>query len=79
MLVSIGLILSVIMIGGDDVAISDARKRANTKWDKANTKIASCKMRTDEYNKFKKYAEDHGKTISGMLLDYVRSCIKDTV
>ena len=61
------------------MAISDARKRANAKWNKENMKNLACTVTIEEHAAFKKYAEDHGKTISGMLLDYVRSCIKDTV
>lgn len=55
--------------------MTDAQKRANRKWDKTNRKNLSCRVSISEYDAFKKYAEDHGKTISGMLLDYVRKCI----
>lgn len=59
--------------------MTDAQKRASRKWDQSNLKNLSCRVNNNEYIAFKKYAEDHGKTISGMLLDYVRGCIKDTV
>lgn len=55
--------------------MTDAKKRANAKWNKENMKTLSCRISNNEYMTFKKYAEDHGKTISGMLLDYVRKCI----
>lgn len=57
------------------MAISEARKRANAKWNKANTKNAACTLTLEEHAAFKAYAEARGKTISGLLLDYVRSCI----
>lgn len=56
---------------------TDAQKRANAKWDKANTMTAACKLRKEEHAAFKAYAEARGKTISGLLLDYVRSCIAE--
>lgn len=59
------------------MAISDSQKRASAKWDKEHTRIVSCKLRTAEHAAFKAYAEARGKTISGVLLDYVRRCISD--
>lgn len=56
---------------------TDAQRRANAKWDKENTMTAACKLRKDEHAAFKAYAEQHGKTISGMLLEYIRGCITD--
>lgn len=55
--------------------MTDAQKRANAKWKKANTKSAACVLSLEEHAAFKAYAEAHGKTISGMLLEYIRSCI----
>lgn len=57
------------------MASSDAKKRADAKWHKSNIKSAACSLSLEEHAAFKKYAEDHGKTISGMLLEYVRKCI----
>lgn len=57
--------------------VSDAKKRANAKWSKVHMKNLACTVTNDEHAAFKKYAEDHGKTISGMLLEYVRKCISD--
>lgn len=59
------------------MATSEAQKRANAKWDKENTKIVSCKLPKREYDAFKKKAEQQGKTISGMLLAYIRDCISE--
>lgn len=57
------------------MAVSESQKRASAKWDKANTQTAACKLTKAEHAAFKAYAEQHGKTISGMLLEYIRSCI----
>ena len=59
------------------MAISEAKKRADAKWHKANTKSAACSLSLVEHAAFKAYAEARGKTISGLLLDYVRSCIAE--
>lgn len=57
--------------------MTDAQRRANAKWHKANMKNLACTVTLEEHAAFKKYAEDRGKTISGMLLDYVRKCISE--
>lgn len=59
------------------MAISEARKRANAKWDKAHRKSIACTLSLEEHAAFKAYAEARGKTISGVLLDYVRRCISE--
>ena len=57
--------------------MTDAQKRANAKWKRANTKSAACVLSLEEHAAFKAYAEQHGKTVSGMLLEYIRGCISD--
>lgn len=59
------------------MAVSEAHKRGNAKWDKENMRVISCKIKAGEHAAFKAYAEARGKTISGLLLDYVRSCIAE--
>jgi len=60
------------------MAISDAKKRADAKWHKANTKNLSCNVSLDEHAAFKRYAEQRGKTISAVLLEFVRDCISES-
>ena len=59
------------------MAISEAHRRGNNKWDAANMKTAACKLTKSEHAAFKAYAEARGKTVSGLLLEYVRGCIAD--
>lgn len=59
------------------MAISEAKKRANAKWNKANTKNVACTVNLEEHAAFKAYAEKRGKTISALLLEYVRKCIAE--
>lgn len=59
------------------MAVSEAHRRGNNKWDAANMRTAACRLKKEEYAAFKAYAEQHGKTISGLLLEYVRGCIAE--
>lgn len=61
------------------MATSEAQKRASAKWNKGNTKNAACTLTLAEHAAFKAYAEARGKTISGLLLDYVRRCIAEDI
>ena len=57
---------------------SEAKKRADARWKAKHEKTVACSVNVDEYNAFKAYAEKNGKTVSGMLLAYIRECINDT-
>lgn len=57
--------------------LSEARKRANAKYQAEHQKTLACSVSTYEHAAFKAYAEARGKTISGLLLEYVRSCIAE--
>ena len=59
------------------MAVSDAHRRGNAKWDKEISGLAPAKIRSEEHAAFKAYAEARGKTISGLLLEYVRGCIAE--
>ncbi len=60
------------------MAISEAHKRGNRKWDAANMKTAACKLTNAEHAAFKSWAEARDLTVSGALLEYVRKCITET-
>ena len=57
---------------------TEAKKKANAKWSKANMKTVACCLSHEEHAAFKAYAEAHGKTVSGALLEYVRKCITES-
>lgn len=40
-------------------------------------RVVSCKIRSEEHAAFKAYAAARGKTISSLLLEYVRGCIAE--
>lgn len=49
------------------MALSEARKRANAKWDAANTKVISCKARADLVETFKALCRENGETPNAVL------------
>ena len=57
--------------------LSDARKRANAKWDNANMKTIACKLKKSQAERFKEYCESMGKTTNTVLREYVLSCISE--
>ena len=59
------------------MAISEARKRANAKWDSENLKNAACRLTLEQYALFQQYAEQHGKTDSGMVKQLVLACLDE--
>lgn len=61
----------------NEVATSEARKRANAKWDKANRKNIACGVSLEQYEKFRQYAEQRGKTVTGMVKSMILDCISD--
>ncbi len=57
------------------MALSESRKKANAKWDKANMTTLGCKIRREQATAFKAYCENQGKTSNTVLKDYVLECI----
>lgn len=55
--------------------LSEARKKANAKWDKENMATLACKVRKEEAEAFKEYAKEQGKTANTVLKEYVFQCI----
>lgn len=57
------------------MAVSRAKRASNNKWDKENMKIVACKIKIDDADAFKKYAEDNSTTPNALLRKYIYSCI----
>ena len=57
---------------------TEAQMRSIRKWDSEHMRTATCKLSNEEHAAFKAYAEAHGKTVSGALLEYVRKCITES-
>lgn len=55
--------------------ISRAKRNANNKWDSENMKNIACKLRKEDAEAFKKYAETQNSTPNALLRSYVFKCI----
>lgn len=53
------------------MALSEARKKANAKWDAANMATIACKLRKDTAERFKQYAQEHGTTPNALIREYI--------
>lgn len=61
--------------GGEILAVSDAKKKANAKWDSENMATLACKVKRAQATAFKSYCMDRGQTSNTALKDYVLGCI----
>lgn len=59
------------------MAITEAHKNGNRKWDKDNMRSVSCRLRTDEAESFKKWCGINNTTPGAMLKNYVYKCIEE--
>lgn len=59
------------------MAVSEAKKKSNAKWDKTNMATLGCKVKKEQAEKFKRYASDNGTTANTMLKEYVLKCIDE--
>ena len=50
-------------------------KANRNEWDKENMRTVSCRLRKEEAEMFKKYAEYLGTTSHALLAEYVRKCV----
>ena len=64
-----------IIKGGDYMPISRAKRQANNKWDSENMKIVACKVKKEDAQAFKDYAEEHKTTPNALLRKYIYKCI----
>lgn len=58
------------------MAVSEAHKKGNRKWDKENMTTLGCKVKKEEAAAFKEYAAEQGKTSNTVLKEFVQECIK---
>lgn len=57
------------------MAVSEARKKANAKWDAANMATLAVRVKKDMADQFRAYCAAKGVTVNTELRDYVQSCI----
>lgn len=57
------------------MAVSEAKKKANAKWDSENMATLACKVKRTQAAAFKSYCAERGLTSNTALKDYVLGCI----
>ena len=57
--------------------MTDAQKRATMKWRKQNQKNIACALSLEHYEQFQRYAEQHGKTVTGMVKALILDCLAE--
>lgn len=57
------------------MAVSEAKKKANAKWDSENMATLACKVKRTQAEAFKSYCAERGQTSNTVLKDYVLDCI----
>ena len=55
--------------------VSRAKRQANNKWDSENMKIVACKIKKEDAQAFKEYADERSTTPNALLRSYVYKCI----
>lgn len=55
--------------------VSRAKRVSNNKWDKENMKIVACKIKKDDAEAFKQYADEKNTTPNALLRNYIYNCI----
>lgn len=59
------------------MAISEAKKRANLKWDQANIKMGSYKMGIELYISFEQFCEDNNLSKNKVINEAVKEYIEN--
>jgi len=59
------------------MAISNAQKKASNKYNLKNMTTLGCKVKKEQAEKFKQYAEQQGKTANTVLKEFVFKCIDE--
>jgi len=58
---------------------TETQRKAQNKYDRANFKVAACKIPISKYDQFQEYAKQRGKTVAGALAAYIEQCIAETI
>ncbi len=62
------------------MAMSDAQRRANRKYDKAHYKTIACKCKLCDYDIYKSYAEKQNiESMSNLLNKCLKYCIENNI
>ena len=57
--------------------VSDSQKKARNRWDGENMATLGCKVKKEQAEKFKAYAENEGTTANALLKNFVLDTINE--
>ncbi|MCI5795226.1 MAG: hypothetical protein MR022_09830 [Ruminococcus sp.] len=57
--------------------ISESHKKGNRKWDAENMTTLGCKVKKEQAERFKSYAQSNGTTANALLKNFVLDTIKE--
>lgn len=57
------------------MAVPRAKRAANNKWDAENMKIVACKIKKEDAEAFKDFAQANNTTPNALLRGYIYKCI----
>lgn len=61
------------------MAVSEAKKKANAKWDSENMATLGVRLKREQAEAFKEYCVKQGKTSNAVLREFVLDCIGETM
>ena len=64
------------MVGGVEMAVSEAQKRAADKYNRNHMTTLGCKVKKEEATAFKEHCASRGKTSNTVLKEFVLETIK---
>lgn len=59
--------------------VSKAKRASNNKWDKENMKIVACKIKKEDAELFKQYADNNNTTPNALLRNFIYNCIEKNI
>lgn len=57
--------------------VSESHKKGNRKWDAENMATLGCKVKKEQAERFKEYAQGKGTTANALLKNFVLETIND--
>lgn len=57
---------------------TDQQRQSQKEYDLTHFRVAACKISIAKYDLFQAYAKSQNKTVSGLLTEFIDSCIAGT-
>lgn len=57
--------------------LSEARKKANQKWDKENMTTIAARVKRDKAERYRQHAQSQGKSLNALIIDLLEQDIAE--